>query len=282
MSTFGIGECDMSTSAGLDKVMFVYDSSSSDERNKNLMALSSLGSHPSALLHTSSYSAVEASASASVETPCPGLPQCSSTPLSCGYFGNTYYPCRMGRGSLKAYPQSSSLSSYPAEKYIDTHPSEEYCGRAKEFPFYHGYGSPYQPVASYLDPVMQTIGSGEPRRPMEGYQPWPLASGWGSQMYQHKDQSHGGHIWKPALTDCMIHQPDVGSFRRDKKKRVPYTKAQLKDLEREYAASKFITKDKRRHISAMTNLSERQITIWFQNRRVKEKKCMLKSKTSAP
>ncbi|KAJ8004791.1 hypothetical protein DPEC_G00139980 [Dallia pectoralis] len=282
----------------IDPVMFLYDNGL-DEINKNMEGFAggnlaanqcrSLLAHPTSLAPTTTYTSSEVPVSGMGEavkqcSPCSAAQSSSNASLPYGYFGSSYYPCRMSHGGVKSCAQPTSAYG---DKYMDTSVSgEEFPGsRAKEFAFYQGYSSgPYhQPVPGYLDvPVGPTLSGPtetrhEPLLPVEPYQPWAITNGWNGQVYCAKDQAQS-NLWKSSIQDS-VSAGDGCPIRRGRKKRVPYTKVQLKELEREYATNKFITKDKRRRISAQSNLTERQVTIWFQNRRVKEKKVVNKFKS---
>ncbi|XP_050441775.1 homeobox protein CDX-1-like [Adelges cooleyi] len=110
--------------------------------------------------------------------------------------------------------------------------------------------------------------------PVVAYQPATDYKYWPPVQHQPSPPGQNGRVSPYGWMKRIEYQdrPQPGRTRTKDKYRVVYTDLQRLELEKEFHFNRYITITRKTELSKMLSLSERQVKIWFQNRRAKQRK----------
>ncbi|XP_008946405.1 PREDICTED: homeobox protein CDX-4-like, partial [Merops nubicus] len=195
------------------------------------------------------------------------------------------------------YPGSARCSSnnLPVQNFVSAPPYSDYMGYhpvpslESQGPPAGTWGSPYGPPredwSAYGPGPSSTVAAAQLNgsSPGQVYSPLHPAGAGGlppadtinAQQISPNSQRHSSYEWMRKT----VQSTSTGKTRTREKYRVVYTDHQRLELEKEFHYNRYITIRRKSELAANLRLSERQVKIWFQNRRAKERKLMKKKMT---
>ncbi|RXG50713.1 Homeobox protein BarH-like 1b [Armadillidium vulgare] len=100
-----------------------------------------------------------------------------------------------------------------------------------------------------------------------------------SAPYQTSTGINGPHHTSPRENSNGITGANVGAKAKAKRVRTIFTAEQLERLEAEFARQQYMVGPERLYLAAALQLTEAQVKVWFQNRRIKWRKALWNNNT---